>query len=209
MRKKPKPPPPGVDICKRRAKRFRPAERMSTALLDIMPDKVVPPFDPRSSRYDQSEFRGRYKNFCEMTDPRNLFISKQEVADAQSLLRQHAGGEAVGVTDVDLWNAKRIKDAVIHPVTNEEMFLPGRMSAFVPANTVPTAGMLLARSPAATVRRHVMRRSAKSLASVAHARTLCTRCGGSRMRRPPRPQCLTPHVLTTLSLGPADLLPVA
>ena len=54
-------------------------------------------------------------------------------------------------TDAELWEAKRVVDAVVHPVTGEEMFLAGRMSAFVPANTIPTAGMLLARSPAATV----------------------------------------------------------
>jgi sideroflexin-5 len=50
-----------------------------------------------------------------------------------------------------LWEAKRIKEAMIHPVTNEKMFLPGRMSAFVPVNTIPTVGMLLAQTPAQAV----------------------------------------------------------
>ena len=73
------------------------------------------------------------------------------LAQAQSLLDQHAKGQARGVTDAELWDAKRIKDAIIHPVTNEKMFLPGRMSAFVPVNTIPTVGMLLAQTPAQTV----------------------------------------------------------
>merc|ERR1719487_2838537 len=54
-------------------------------------------------------------------------------------------------TDAEMWDAKRIKDAIIHPVTQEKMFLPGRMSAFVPANTIPTAGMLFAKTPMQTI----------------------------------------------------------
>ena len=43
-----------------------------------------------------------------------------------------------GTTDEMLWEAKKIVDAIIHPATGEPMFLPGRMSAFVPMN-VPIA----------------------------------------------------------------------
>jgi len=86
-----------------------------------------------------------------VTDPRNLLISEQELDNAQVLLAQHTRGEAAGVSDHELWEAKRIKDAIIHPVTGEKMFLPGRMSAFLPMNAIPTAGMLLARTPAATI----------------------------------------------------------
>ena len=55
------------------------------------------------------------------------------------------------MTDAELWEAKRIQDAIVHPVTNEKMFLPGRMSAFVPVNTIPTVGMLLAKTPVQNV----------------------------------------------------------
>ena len=47
-----------------------------------------------------------------------------------------------------MWKARQTKEAIVHPVTNEKMFLPGRMSAFVPVNTIPTAGMLMASTPA-------------------------------------------------------------
>ena len=86
-----------------------------------------------------------------MVDPKTLLTTPEELKAAQDLLAQHARGEAAGVSDFELWEAKRIKDAVVHPVTGEEMFLPGRMSAFVPVNTIPPFGMLIAKSPATTV----------------------------------------------------------
>ena len=92
----------------------------------------VPPFDAKGCRYDQSTYTGRLRRFREMTDPRMLLIGNEELATAQALLDEHARGQASSATDAELWEAKRIKDAIIHPVTNEKMFLPGRMSAFVP-----------------------------------------------------------------------------
>ena len=111
----------------------------------------VPKFDPKGSRFDQSTFAGRLSHFRQMVDPKTLLTSPAELKAAQDLLDRYDKGEAAGVSDHDLWEAKRVKSAVIHPVTNEEMFLPGRMSAFVPVNTIPTAGMLLAKSPLVTV----------------------------------------------------------
>jgi tricarboxylate carrier len=73
------------------------------------------------------------------------------LVQARALLHRHAQGEATGATDAELWDAKRLKDAIIHPVTDEKMFLPGRMSAFVPVNTIPTVGMLLAHTPAQNI----------------------------------------------------------
>ncbi|KAG1157099.1 hypothetical protein G6F37_007010 [Rhizopus arrhizus] len=42
-----------------------------------------------------------------------------------------------------LWRAKKIVDSTIHPDTGEPVFLPFRMSSFVPTNMVLVAGMLL------------------------------------------------------------------
>lgn len=111
---------------------------------------AVPAFNPAGSRYDQSSFQGRLTHFREMTDPRTLLVDDKELQSATTLLDAYSKGDR-SASDADLWNAKRIRDAIIHPVTGEKMFLPGRMSAFVPANTIPTAGMLLARTPAQTV----------------------------------------------------------
>jgi len=111
---------------------------------------TTPPFNPNSSRYDQSTYTGRLSHFREMTDPMTLLTSDADLESAKKLLSAYAAGDR-SASDADLWNAKRIKDAIVHPVTGETMFLPGRMSAFVPANTIPTAGMLLAKTPLQTV----------------------------------------------------------
>ena len=111
----------------------------------------VPPFDAKGCRYDQSTYAGRLSNFREMTNPLTLLIGDEELAKAQTLLEKHANGQASSATDAELWEAKRIKDAIIHPVTSEKMFLPGRMSAFVPVNTPVTVGMLLAKTPTQTI----------------------------------------------------------
>ena len=92
----------------------------------------TPPFDPSGTRYDQKTYAGRLAHFREMVSPSTLFVSDAELAAKSELLERHARGAAPEASDAELWDAKRIKDAVIHPVTGEKMFLPGRMSAFVP-----------------------------------------------------------------------------
>jgi tricarboxylate carrier len=42
----------------------------------------------------------------------------------------------------DLWSAKKVVDATIHPDTGEPVFLPFRMSCFIFSNLLVTAGML-------------------------------------------------------------------
>ena len=113
---------------------------------------IVPPFDPKGSRYDQRTYAGRLHRFKEITDPRMLLVGDEELNKAKALLAKHAKlGKACGATDAELWNAQRIKEAIVHPVTGEKMFLPGRMSAFVALNTPVTVGMLLAKTPMQTV----------------------------------------------------------
>ncbi len=75
----------------------------------------------------------------DMIDPRTLFVGHGELEDAVDLLKKYEAGKLpASVTDCDLWAAKKKRDSIIHPVTKEAMFLPGRMSAFVPMN-VPIA----------------------------------------------------------------------
>ena len=107
-----------------------------------------PPFDPSGTRYDQNTYAGRLAHFREMVSPSTLLVTDTELQAKVDLLERHARGAAPEASDAELWDAKRLKDAVIHPTTGEKMFLPGRMSAFVPVNTVPTVGMLVAATPA-------------------------------------------------------------
>jgi len=67
-----------------------------------------------------------------------------EVKQCQSLIEEYLSTRQipVGKTDSDMWEARKIVDAVVHPVTKEPMFLPGRMSAFVFMN-VPIVIMTL------------------------------------------------------------------
>jgi len=39
------------------------------------------------------------------------------------------------VTDKELWEAQRIKQSIIHPDTGQKVFMPVRMSGFIPFNT--------------------------------------------------------------------------
>jgi sideroflexin-5 len=45
-------------------------------------------------------------------------------------------------SDAELWHAQKIKDAILHPDTGQPIFLPLRMSAFVPVGVIFVLGML-------------------------------------------------------------------
>ena len=85
-------------------------------------------------RYDQSTYWGRLQHFSQLTDPRNLLASEQEIYNSQRLLNEYKLGK-VKIDDVEkLWKAKTLVDSSIHPDTGELIFLPFRMASFVPTN---------------------------------------------------------------------------
>ena len=108
----------------------------------------VPKFSLGGDRYDQSTFQGRLTKIQEMIDIRTVFTTDEELAACQGLLAEFKtrGSLPAGKTDADMWEAQRIVDAVVHGPTGEVMFIPGRMSMFVPMNLPATAGMIMARS---------------------------------------------------------------
>ncbi|KNC50769.1 sideroflexin [Thecamonas trahens ATCC 50062] len=96
----------------------------------------VPPFSLTSPRFDQSTFYGRWKHFVSMVNPANMLITSSQVDDSMALLEAYRAGhvDSTKVSDAELWEARRIKEAVIHPDTGKPIPLPLRMAAFIPIN---------------------------------------------------------------------------
>jgi len=100
-------------------------------------------------RYDQSTFFGRLMGMYDYIDPRTLFLSSDDVKQCQAMLEEFkkTGRVPAGVTDEEMWAARKNVEVSLHPITGEELFRPGRMSAFVPMNAPLCALMLMANGP--------------------------------------------------------------
>ena len=111
---------------------------------------AYPPFSLTSERYDQDTYVGRLRRCFDVVDPTTLFVTPAKLTESVKLLRDFEEGKrATGITDAHLWKAKKIKDAIIHPDTGENIFMPFRMSGYVPFGTVTVIGMLI---PGASVK---------------------------------------------------------
>jgi len=105
---------------------------------------VVPPFDLTKPYYDESTYVGRVKNILNKIDTRLLLVSDSELERSKKLLEDFkTKGRPEGVTDEELWRARKVVEGIIHPVTGEKMFILGRMSAFVLVNFPTGIGMLV------------------------------------------------------------------
>ncbi|CAN9502612.1 unnamed protein product [Ophioblennius macclurei] len=103
-----------------------------------------PPFQYGKSRFDQDTFLGRFRHFLDVIDPRTLFTSQVRLEESCELLQGFRDGRLpVGVTDAQLWKAQKIKEAIIHPDSGEKIFMPFRMSGFIPFGTPVVIGLLL------------------------------------------------------------------
>nr|XP_021382474.1 sideroflexin-5 isoform X2 [Lonchura striata domestica] len=95
-----------------------------------------PPFQLGKPRFEQTSFYGRFRHFLDIIDPRTLFVSKSRLKEAVQLLEDYKHGTLPpGVTNKELWGAQKIKQAIIHPDTNETIFMPFRMSGYIPFGT--------------------------------------------------------------------------
>lgn len=110
---------------------------LNITLAGLNDARAVPPFRPEGPRYDMSTFIGRTLHFYSVNDPRTLLYTKEDMQRAQRLLSLHEKGESPeGTTDVDLWHARRVLEASLHPDTSEPISPLFRFSAFVPVNMV-------------------------------------------------------------------------
>uniref|UniRef100_A0A8C6SXJ2 Sideroflexin 5b n=1 Tax=Neogobius melanostomus TaxID=47308 RepID=A0A8C6SXJ2_9GOBI len=89
-------------------------------------------------------FFGRLRHFIDVIDPTTLFVSEKQLKDSLKLLDDFKNGIVPpGVSDDKLWEAQKIKQAIIHPDTGEKIFMPFRMSGYVPFGTPIVIGLLL------------------------------------------------------------------
>ncbi|XP_017288928.1 sideroflexin-5a [Kryptolebias marmoratus] len=103
-----------------------------------------PPFQFGKSRFNQDTFSGRFRHFLDVIDPSTLFVSEKRLQDSIALLEHFKQGTlSSGVTDAQLWQAQKIKQAIIHPDSGEKIFMPFRMSGFIPFGTPVVVGLLL------------------------------------------------------------------
>jgi hypothetical protein len=141
-----------------------------------------PRFDPDGSRFDQSTYVGRFRGFLEVVDPRTLFCSDDELTHAKGMLEEFSttGTLPKGVSDADMWEAKKVRDSVVHPGTGETINPLMRMSGFVPINVPIIAGMLGTTSLAGTLCvRSMWRSKACANLSCVCCRVACRSCNNS------------------------------
>ncbi|XP_054534503.1 sideroflexin-5 isoform X4 [Pan troglodytes] len=91
-----------------------------------------------------TSFYGRFRHFLDIIDPRTLFVTERRLREAVQLLEDYKHGTLrPGVTNEQLWSAQKIKQAILHPDTNEKIFMPFRMSGYIPFGTPIVVGLLL------------------------------------------------------------------
>ncbi|KAL9982438.1 hypothetical protein ACROYT_G004478 [Oculina patagonica] len=113
-------------------------------MADTVSSLGYPKFSLNESRFDQTTYLGRYKRCLDVTDPRTLFVSERKLEESIKLLKQFENATLPqGTTDRKLWEARKIKEAIIHPDTGRKVLMPFRMSGYVPFGTVTVVGMLL------------------------------------------------------------------
>ncbi|EPQ08700.1 Sideroflexin-5 [Myotis brandtii] len=107
----------------------------------------APPFQLGKPRFQQTSFYGRFRHFLDIIDPRTLFVTERRLREAVQLLEDYKHGTLrPGVTNeqVEIWYARNPNkdcsyqlnneaidesdNAILHPDTNEKIFMPFRMS---------------------------------------------------------------------------------
>uniref|UniRef100_A0A8D1KL78 Sideroflexin 5 n=2 Tax=Sus scrofa TaxID=9823 RepID=A0A8D1KL78_PIG len=91
-----------------------------------------------------TSFYGRFRHFLDIIDPRTLFVTERRLREAVQLLEDYKHGTLrPGVTNEQLWSAQKIKQAILHPDTNEKIFMPFRMSGKPLGPSGSVVGLLL------------------------------------------------------------------
>lgn len=105
---------------------------------------LYPKFVLGKSRYNLDTFMGRFNQNMDIIDPRTLFVSNEKLNESIKLLDDFKTGKInPSVTNGQLWEAQKITQSTLHPDTGEKIFMPFRMSGYVPFNSPILAGLLM------------------------------------------------------------------
>lgn len=96
------------------------------------------------AKYDQSAFYGRLMGMYDYIDPRTLMISSDALQASKAIIEEYKASGKKPCSDEEMWTHRKNVEVSFHPVTGEEMWKVGRMSAFVPMNVPLCAFMLMA-----------------------------------------------------------------
>ncbi|KAL0481563.1 sideroflexin [Acrasis kona] len=101
-----------------------------------------------ASQHDLNTYWGRVKHFANVTDIRTLFTTTKRLEEAQNVLKraEQPDGSPNLPSQEEVWEAKRIRDSMVHPDTGSIIPAPFRFSAFLPSNLGIVVGMLTAKS---------------------------------------------------------------
>eukprot|EP01096_Ripella_sp_DP13-Kostka_P013284 TRINITY_DN5754_c0_g1_i1.p1 TRINITY_DN5754_c0_g1~~TRINITY_DN5754_c0_g1_i1.p1 ORF type:complete len:354 (-),score=142.19 TRINITY_DN5754_c0_g1_i1:133-1116(-) len=104
-----------------------------------------PRIDLSKSRYSQEHWTGRFRHFLDVTDFRTCLTSDEALARATRLIEDYQNSRPISPppTEEQLWRAKKLRDAMVHPDTGEKIFLPFRLSFFTPMNMLIAWGLLI------------------------------------------------------------------
>eukprot|EP00053_Salpingoeca_punica_P004891 m.51520 g.51520 ORF g.51520 m.51520 type:complete len:329 (-) comp12997_c0_seq1:463-1449(-) len=103
----------------------------------------TPAFSLEQSRYDVSTYMGRVFQCQDNTDARTLFTTTEQIDKAKALLQAFASKTLPpGVSDEELWQARKIRDATLHPESGKVIPAPFRFAAFAPVN-IPIVAALI------------------------------------------------------------------
>ena len=107
---------------------------------------VVPSFSIDKPKYDLSSYSGRLLYFMDLTDPRFLFYSNQDVVRAKEVIEGYKKSKIICESDSYMWLQRQIYETAVHPVTKEVIFPLFRVSAIAPVN-IPIVSLMLTIPP--------------------------------------------------------------
>lgn len=107
-----------------------------------------PPFSSTApSRFDLSTYVGRALHYLDtLGDLSMLTVDQTRWSTSKRLLHEHASGQGEGAaaSDAQLWRARKIEAACVHPETGVLVPAPFRFAAFAPVNLFICSGLLWA-----------------------------------------------------------------